>query len=296
MTETNNKNWPCVAVTAAADAVEAVEFGFNDAGAAATSVDGLRKKPDEPVEVQAFFEKEPDLDHVRYTLAEALRVYGLKSDSVSDIRLVKIEETDWLAEWKKHWKPTAIGRFLIAPPWENTEASDDIVIKIEPNMAFGTGTHETTQLCLAELDRSYSKGKSLVDVGTGTGILAIAAAKLNDDDSTDIRACDTDEESVKIAKENANLNGVGETIVFESGSVDAIEEHADIVVANLTLDMIRPILARLAELADEMLILSGILAEQRNSIETSLAELGLTQFRIDQKGEWIAVVVETRPR
>lgn len=295
MDDTKNKSWPCVAVTAAADAVEAVEFGFNEAGAAATSVDGLRKKPGEPVEVQAFFEKEPDLDYVRDSLAEALRVYGLKKDAIADIRLIEVEETDWLAEWKKHWKPTAVGRFLIAPPWEKPADDDKIVIKIDPNMAFGTGTHETTQLCLAELDRSYQPGKSLVDVGTGTGILAIAAAKLNDRDGADIRACDTDENSVKIAEENAELNGVEGKIAFERGSVDRIEKHGDVVVANLTLDVIQPILARLAELADELLILSGILAEQRDSIETALAELGLTQFRVDQKGEWIAVVVETRP-
>lgn len=294
MSDTTNKSWPCVAATAAADAVEAVEFGFNDAGAAATSVDGLRKKPGEPVEVQAFFEKEPDLDDVRATLAEALRVYGLKRDSVTNVRLIEVKETDWLAEWKKHWKPTAVGRFLIAPPWEKPVEDDDtVVIKIEPNMAFGTGTHETTQLCLAELDRSYEPGKSLVDVGTGTGILAIAAAKLNNGGNVDIRACDTDEDSVKIAKENAELNGVGGKIAFEQGSVDRIEKHADVVVANLTLDVIQPILARLAELADEMLILSGILAEQRGSIEAALTKLGFTHFRVDQKGEWIAVVVET---
>jgi len=295
MSETKKKSWPCVAVTAAADAVEAVEFGFNSAGAAATSVDGLRKKPDDPVEVQAFFEDEPDLNDVRDALAEALRVYGLPKDSVTEIRLVEVKETDWLAEWKKHWKPTAVGRFLVAPPWEEPKDDDKIIIQIEPNMAFGTGTHETTQLCLAELDRSYTPGKSLVDVGTGTGILAIAAAKLNEGGRADIRACDTDEDSVKIAAENAALNGVGDAISFANGSVDGIEKHADVVVANLTLDVIQPILARLAELADEMLILSGILAGQRGSIESALAELGLTHFRVDQKGEWIAVVVEKQP-
>jgi ribosomal protein L11 methyltransferase len=295
MDETNKKSWPCIAVTAAADAVEAIEFGFNEAGAAATSVDGLRKKPGEPVDVQAFFDTEPDLEKVRDILAEALRVYGLKQDSISDVHLVEVEETDWLAEWKKHWKPTAVGRFLIAPPWEKPDGDNKIVIRIEPNMAFGTGTHETTQLCLAELDRSYSRGKSLIDVGTGTGILAIAAATLNNGEGADIRACDTDEDSVKIAADNAKLNGVGGKIIFEKGSVDGIEKHADVVVANLTLDVIEPILARLAELADELLILSGILAEQRSAVEASLAELGLTHFRVDQKGEWIAVVIETTP-
>src|SRR5205085_3138018 len=100
-----------------------------------------------------------------------------------------VEEIDWLAEWKKHWQPTEVGRFVIAPPWQEIDPGDKILIQIEPNMAFGTGTHETTQLCLDAISELYRPQLTFLDVGTGTGILAIAAAKLGGDQ---VLACDTD--------------------------------------------------------------------------------------------------------
>src|SRR5678809_1536296 len=119
---------------------------------------------------------------------------------------------------KKNWQPVIVGRFVIAPPWsELHQDPNQLVIRIEPGMAFGTGTHETTRLCLDAIQKHYSGG-SFLDVGTGTGILAIAAAKLSTE--ARIEACDTDETAIAIARENAELNLVAENINFWIGSID----------------------------------------------------------------------------
>jgi ribosomal protein L11 methyltransferase len=245
----------------------------------------------------------------------ALRVYGFREDTVHQIERVLVENTDWLAEWKKHWKPTHVGSFVIAPPWGEVDEADKIVIRIEPNMAFGTGTHETTQLCLRSIAEHYSPGDSFLDVGTGTGILAIAAAKMNPKSQisnfksqisnfksqiSDLKseisnfglaACDTDADAVSLAMENANLNGVGEMIDFRVGPLGDDGAVFDFVCANLTLDVILPILPRLLAKANKTLVLSGILCEQKGEIAKALEGSG---FEISEAGEWLSVVVETR--
>ena len=114
---------------------------------------------------------------MREKLNQSLRIYGFTSDSIKKIEWREVENTDWLAEWKKHWKPTETEKFIIAPSWEKIESAEKIVIYIEPNMAFGTGTHETTKLCLRAIGELFQSEMSFFDVGTGTGILAIAAVK-----------------------------------------------------------------------------------------------------------------------
>ena len=167
-------------------------------------------------------------------------------------------------------------------------ATGSIVIKIEPGMAFGTGTHETTRLCLKAIERHF-RGGSLLDVGTGTGILAIAAAKMFP--GARVEACDTDAEAVEIARENALLNGVGEQIDFRVGTVETQTSSADLVCANLTAPVIVELLPALIGATCGRLILSGILAEQSELVQSRLLELGADGFEIKQDGEWIALVV-----
>jgi ribosomal protein L11 methyltransferase len=180
-------------------------------------------------------------------------------------------------------------RFIIAPPWsEIPVAVDRLVIRIEPGMAFGTGTHETTRLCLAAIERHFDGG-SFLDVGTGTGILAIAAAKLFP--GARVAACDTDAEAIGIAAENAQLNRVPD-IVFCVGSVEeGRTASADCVCANLTADMITQILPALIGATCGRLILSGILDTQRDSVLTRLQELGVSEApEVTSEGEWVCIV------
>jgi ribosomal protein L11 methyltransferase len=157
-------------------------------------------------------------------------------------------------------------------------------------MAFGTGTHETTRLCLAAIEK-YFAGRSFLDVGTGTGILAIAAAKLYT--HAHIEACDTDAEALKIARENAHLNGVAvEQIAFHVGTVDEGTSSAECVCANLTADVMAPLLPALINVTCERLILSGMLDHQTEFMLARLREHGIAEpLEILTDGEWAAVVV-----
>lgn len=238
--------------------------------------------------VTAYFAETPDRERVRNELFEALRIYDLPSSSVRDMNLREVAARDWLEEWKQSWQPVEIGRFIIAPPWSNVSATDRHVIRIEPGMAFGTGTHETTRLCLDAIQKHYSGG-SFLDVGTGTGILAIAAAKLSS--QAHIEACDTDETAIAIARENAELNSVAEQINFRVGSIDDSTASADLVVANLTADVIRSIMPALVGVTCGKLILSGILETQVELVQASLHQNGIDDFEIAQDGEWVALIV-----
>ena len=174
------KEWFAVEVKVQQYVSEAIEFAFNNLDSDGTEIDSLRKQPDEDVCVVGYFDHDVDLDFVRNELVNALKIYGFKEDELVQVVSKKVENQDWLAEWKKHWKPTETERFIIAPAWEKISSLEKIIIRIEPNMAFGTGTHETTQLCLKTIERFYERGMSFLDVGTGTGILSIAAAKLGE--------------------------------------------------------------------------------------------------------------------
>lgn len=288
MTESNAKVWFAVDIVVDSDATEAIESALNELDSLGTEIDSLRKVKDEPQVVTGFFDALPGEVDVRAAVAESLRIYGLQPDAVKGMATRTVEETDWLAEWKKHWKPTVIGRFVIAPPWESVDGTDKIVIRIEPNMAFGTGTHETTQLCLQVIGDHYDADQSFLDVGTGTGILAIAAAKLG---GTAILAFDTDADSVKIAKENAIANGVSDRIEFVDGSINEDTPVFDLVCANLTLDVIAPILPLLIAKAGKTLLLSGILAEQKHAIVEDLKKQQISNYEIAHSGEWISVFV-----
>lgn len=280
-------SWWALDLEIEAAAREAVEYALMEAGALGTETSGTG----ELFRVAGYFSATPDRELVRRELSDALRVYDQPSSSVREMSLREVADEDWLGEWKKSWQPVAVGeRFIIAPPWtEISDANGRIVIRIEPGMAFGTGTHETTRLCLAAIEK-YFGGGSFLDIGTGTGILAIAAAKLFPD--THLEACDTDAEAIAIATENARLNGVAEKISFRVGTVEATTASADLVCANLTADVIALLLPSLLGVTCGRLILSGILETQSELIRTRLLECGVSApLEIIHDGEWIALVV-----
>jgi ribosomal protein L11 methyltransferase len=260
---------------------EAVEYALMEAGALGTETTERG--------VTAYFAETPNREQVRNELFEALRIYELPSSSVRDMSLREVPDRDWLEEWKQNWQPVEIGRFVIAPPWSKLDdVHDHLIIRIEPGMAFGTGTHETTRLCLQAIEKHFMGG-SFLDVGTGTGILAIAAAKLFPE--ARIEACDTDEMAVAIARENAVANGVADQIDLRAGSVEESTASADLVCANLTADVITQILPSLVSLTCGKLILSGILETQVEMVQAGLHDNGIDEFEIEQDGEWVALIV-----
>lgn len=261
------------------EAREAVEYALMEAGALGTETTDNR--------VTGYFSEIPARERVRNELFEALRIYNLPSSSVRDMNVREVAQRGWLEEWKQNWQPVEIGRFIIAPPWtELGDAHDRLIIRIEPGMAFGTGTHETTRLCLDAIQKHFS-GSSFLDVGTGTGILAIAAAKLFP--QARVEACDTDETAIAIARENAAANGV--TVDCRVGSVDDSSASADLVCANLTADVITGMLRTLVGLTCGKLILSGILETQVETVQAGLHAYGIDDFEVVQDGEWVAVII-----
>lgn len=302
---TEQPTWYSISVTVAPESSEAIEYAFNSLDALGTEINHLRKKNSETVTVIGYFNDLPDDERFQDELHYALRAYGLDEAAVLSVERKQVEDTDWLAEWKKHWKPSDVGAFVIAPPWSDVAETEKIVIRIEPNMAFGTGTHETTQLCLKAIENHYKPGDSFLDVGTGTGILAIAAAKINSKSQISnfklrsqisnfkLAACDTDVDSISIAKENAELNGVGGSIDFRVGSISDDTPVFDLICANLTLDVIEPLLSLLLAKAGKTLVLSGILSEQQQQIVAALKKLGYQNFEISQSGEWISIIIDS---
>ena len=284
--------WYAVEVAAESQAAEALEYALMEAGAAGTEA---TDDTDQKIRVTAYFESVPDRERVRRELFEALRIYQLPSSSVRDMSVREVEERDWLAEWKQNWQPVESGRFIIAPPWARIEdtrqlagGQDRLVIRIEPGMAFGTGTHETTRLCLAAIQKHFAGG-SFLDVGTGTGILAIAAALLAP--GAHIAAYDTDAEAIEIARANAAANGVADHIDFHAASIDERTSSADFICANLTADVILSMLGTLVALSCGRLVLSGVLETQIEQIESRLAELAINEVEITRDGEWVAIIV-----
>jgi len=279
--------WYAIDAVALPEASEPIEYGLMEAGARGTETNEAGSAH---VIVRGYFDLNPDIESVRSALLDALRIYNLAPASLIDLKGREVADRDWLAEWKKSWQPIEVGeRFIVAPPWSEIAGTGDrIVIRIEPGMAFGTGTHETTRLCLHAIEK-YFKGGSFLDVGTGTGILAIAAAMLFP--RARIRACDIDADAIAIARENARLNDVAERIEFCVGTVDEQTPSADFVCANLTAPVIVAALPDLLGATCGRLVLSGILDSQVELVQSRLQELGAATYALQCDGEWIAFVI-----
>jgi ribosomal protein L11 methyltransferase len=277
-------NWYALDVITEVIAREAVEYALMEAGA--LGVETTDNK-DGRLLISGYFDAVPQREHIRNELMDALKIYSHPTSSVLDMNLREVVDQDWMGEWKKSWQPMEVGRFVVAPPWSELQTRpDQLVIRIEPGMAFGTGTHETTRLCLDAIQKHYENG-SFLDVGTGTGILAIAAAKMSP--TARVEAYDTDPEAIEIAIENARLN---ETpgIDFHVGSISETTPSADFVCANLTADVIIPMLKNLVGATWGRLVLSGILDTQSEMVIKELNAIGINQTEVVQLGEWVAII------
>ncbi len=242
-----------------------------------------------PWKLLAYFRPEASIETVMGNLRERLKKLGFQFK----IEWEKIPAENWNENWKKNFKPLKIGdRFLVKPSWENlSEKTDRLVITIDPGQAFGTGTHETTQLILTIMEPIVKPGMSLWDVGTGTGILAIAAAKMG---VTDILANDNDPVAVRTAVENARLNQTEQTIRFFAGSAAAVTNREfDVILMNIVSRVIGDLLPDVvpALKPNGWLFLSGILVEEKNAFLRQLNHYPVSVQKIKQQGEWIGLIV-----
>lgn len=209
-----------------------------------------------------------------------------------EIGVATCREEDWANNWKKYFHPVKIGeRLLIRPIWEEAgaDAEGRVVLDLEPGMAFGTGAHETTRLCLALTEKHVKKGSSFLDVGCGSGILAVAALLLGSDGAFGV---DIDPAAVKTARANAELNGVGDRFTAVCGSLtEKVSEKYDVVAANIVADVILMLLPDVGAFMkdDGVLLLSGIVEARLDEILCALGEQGFTVSEVLTENGWVAI-------
>ena len=215
-----------------------------------------------------------------------------------EVSTEEINNSDFENEWKKYFKPTRVSDFItIKPTWEeyNPAEPDEIVIEMDPGMAFGTGTHETTKMCIKLLEEFLEEGGRVIDVGCGSGILSVVSAKLG---AKSVLALDKDPISVEVTRENVQKNGCEQIVTaIQSDLLDKVEfDKADIVVANIIADMI----IRLAPMVDKflrhrgMFICSGIIDSRLDEVLSALEENEYRIINIQEMGEWRAVACKSK--
>ena len=258
--------------------------------------------PAGPIIVRAYLEMDEHIEWTRQKLEESLYYLGMIQSLPAPVYR-QIADQNWMEAWKQHYKPIPIGqRLLILPVWLDSPEPERIPIKIDPGMAFGTGTHPTTQLCLELMEAFFDNQSSIVnrrskiiDIGCGYGILSIAALKLG---ATNALGVDIDVESVRNARENADQNGIGDEFIIGQGSVKEVLKgqfsfkQAPLVVTNI----LAPIIVRLLDngLADlvelnGVVILSGILEGQVESVVEATQAKGLVLIEQKRMGDWVAL-------
>jgi ribosomal protein L11 methyltransferase len=253
-----------------------------------------------PLRVFGYLAVDEELEDKRRRLEQALWYLG-RIRPLPDPEFKPIQQTNWAEAWKQHYQPIAVGeRLMIVPAWLEQTGGERIPIRIDPGMAFGTGTHPTTQLCLHALENAAGRtGQKweVIDLGCGTAILAIAALKLG---ASHALGVDIDPEAIQAARENAATNGVTANLELGLGSLAEIQagaftiQKAHIVLANI----LAPVLIRLlgeglGDLIAEggVLILSGILQEQADEVQAAAEQHGLRLISRQQSGDWEALSV-----
>ena len=258
----------------------------------------FNKRNSDGVLIKTYISEERNVMELVETIKQkvsALTGFGIDIGEGS-VSLGQVNEADWANEWKKYYKPTKIGQKLVVKPtWEEYEVQDgDLVIELDPGMAFGTGTHETTTMCMRELEKYVREDSKVFDIGCGSGILAIAAAKLG---AKDVIAVDLDEVAVKVAAENVVENHVQDSVkVLHGNLIDVVDDKADVVVANIIADIIK-ILAKDVHSCmkeDAVFISSGIIHAKVDEVKESLVENGFEIVEVKTLGEWNAIVAKLK--
>ena len=307
-----NDKWAEISIHTTQEATEAVAAVFHELGAGGVVIE-------DPDLIQSYrrsgnwtdciFPDEPAVDFVTVVaylpsdeeLPDKLRILSTRIDELAGHSLDKgkgtihwreVREAEWADSWKQYFHTSRIGeRFVVKPSWEEyAPQPGDIVLDLDPGMAFGTGTHGTTILCLESIEDLVKPGMTVFDVGAGSGILSIAAAKLG---AKTVRAIEYDAMATDTARQNVSVNGVGEIVeVIRGNLLDGVTGQADIIVANLIADLILKLAPAIpAHLKPAGCFLgSGIIKDRLPDVTDALAQQGLFVTRVKEAGEWAAVV------
>jgi len=264
----------------------AFDFGIDDTVPGDAEID-----PTSPVTVKAYLEAGPSLDERRRSVEVGLGHLRHIWPVIPAPIFTPVPDQDWTALWKEGIPVLHLGdRVLVKPTWRDyTPAPDEIVLEMDPGMAFGTGLHPTTQLCVRAAEQLVLPGTNVLDLGTGTGILAMVAARLG---AGHVLAIDNDGDAVEAAQRNAAVNDLGDRIEVAQGSLEDVVGAYDLVLANILAPVIIAMAA--AGLADRVrpggtLVVSGVLEEQADGVAAALEASGLTVTERRQQEEWVAL-------
>lgn len=246
---------------------------------------------DERVFVKGFFAEDYDINKI-LTRLEELKVNAFEPVGSLELITCKINSQDWENEWRKYYVPIEINNVVIVPAWLKYDGKIPTQIKIEPGMAFGTGTHETTGMCIALMQDFDLKGKLVADVGCGSGILGATALKLG------AEKCffnDIDMLAIKATEQNLQLNEIDSGYEVVCGDLVLGEEKADIVIANITADILIRLCEKLNSYVKEggVVIVSGIINARADDVRKAYAKY-FDEIRIEKKGEWQAMSFRKR--
>lgn len=212
-----------------------------------------------------------------------------------EVTLHEVDEEDWATAWKQYYHPVKISnRFTIVPTWEDYQpvSTDELIIELDPGMAFGTGTHPTTVMCLQALEKTVKANDTVIDVGTGSGVLSIGAALLG---ASHVHALDLDDVAVTAAKANVELNKVSDKVFVVKGNLlDSANEPADVVVANILADIILSFTHDAYQMVKSggTYITSGIIGARKDDVRNGLEEAGFVIEEIMMMEDWVAIIAK----
>lgn len=310
--------WSEIAIHSTQDAVEAISNLLHESGAGGVVIEDQEDLikdwkneygeiyeldpedyPDNGVNIKAYLPVNdaliPKVDQIKGAINE-LKLHGIDTGAHS-VTLSEVSEEEWADEWKRYYKPTRITqRLTISPTWEDYQpvAPDELIIELDPGMAFGTGTHPTTVLCLHMLENYLEQGDKVLDVGTGSGVLSIAAVKLG---ASTVKAVDLDEVAIRVAKENIRQNAVEQQVSLQQNDlVKGLEGSYDVIVANILAEIILKFTHDAFALLKPKgyFISSGIIKRKYPEVEKMLLEDGFSVEKTVQDEEWVAVVARKR--
>ncbi|MFC4411072.1 50S ribosomal protein L11 methyltransferase [Chungangia koreensis] len=307
-------NWAELSIQTTHEATEAISNILHESGASGVVIEDseelLRERedrfgeiydlnpgdfPTEGVIIKAYL---PANSFITETVEEIkLAINNLKNFDINIgkniVTMIEVNEEDWETAWKQYYHPVKISeRFTIVPSWEDYKpvSTDELIIELDPGMAFGTGTHPTTVMCLQALEKTVQRNDYVIDVGTGSGVLAIGAAKLG---AGHIHALDLDEVAVRAAKENVQLNHTDEQIdVLQGNLLDTVTKPGDIVVANILAEVIMSFTDDAFQIVKNggKFITSGIIEAKKDDVKTALTQSGFEIEEIMMMEDWVTII------
>ncbi len=243
--------------------------------------------------VKAYFSNEDDINKITKYIKDKLKELNDSGFDIGEGKVIinPVYEEDWANEWKKYYKTIKIGKKIVVNPlWiKYTPKKDEILVKMDPSMAFGTGTHETTMMCIEMLEKYIKENDVVYDIGTGSGILAISASKLG---AKNVIGVDLNEIAVEAARENVKRNEIDNVKIIHGNLVDVLNGKANIVVANIIADVIIDLSNKVDRylVNDGLFIASGIIKDRKDDVIKALKSQGFNVLEVKEMGEWVAVV------